>query len=397
MIIIITPPEDIPHEASIANRLFEEGISILHLRKPGADRESYIRYIEAISPKYRNRIVLHDHFELVQRFALKGIHLRREQAETFAETARYPHVSVSCHSFKEIDTLPFRPNYVFLSPVFDSISKPGYRSAFPLETLRAELPRREVPIVALGGVTAENAATCWQAGFAGIALLGYIWEQPKRVKLLQAGNFVPPPLLYITDEKEGMTLPEQVEAVCQGGCRWVQLRMKGKSTEEIVRIGREVKTICARHHAYLSINDNVEAARLLEADGVHVGKSDLPIPSARELLPPPVFIGATCNTWEDIKAVHQEADYIGLGPYTYTTTKKRLAPVLGLEGYRHIMAACQEQKITCPIYAIGGIREKDIPALMATGITGIALSSLIKESDNLTEKTKTILAIINTH
>lgn len=87
-------------------------------------------------------------------------------------------MSVSCHSFEEIDALPFEPNYVFLSPVFDSISKPGYPSAFAPEYLKENLQKRRVPVIALGGITAEKVAECRKMGFRGVALLGHVWEQP---------------------------------------------------------------------------------------------------------------------------------------------------------------------------------------------------------------------------
>lgn len=87
-------------------------------------------------------------------------------------------MSVSCHSFEEIDALPFEPNYVFLSPVFDSISKPGYPSAFTPEYLKENLQKRRIPVIALGGITAEKVAECRKMGFRGVALLGHVWEQP---------------------------------------------------------------------------------------------------------------------------------------------------------------------------------------------------------------------------
>ena len=84
----------------------------------------------------------------------------------------------------------------------------------------------------------------------------------------------------------------------------------------------------------------------------------------------------------------QQVDYIGLGPFTYTSTKKRLSPVLGLEGYQKIMEACQEEGIYLPVHAIGGIREDDIQPILSTGVTGIALSSLLKNSEDITGKTR---------
>ena len=555
-------------------------------------------------------------------------------------------MSVSCHSFEEIDALPFEPNYVFLSPVFDSISKPGYPSAFAPEYLKENLQKRRVPVIALGGITAEKVAECRKMGFRGVALLGHVWEQPSEavarftnilpdevlsiagfdqssgagvtadiktfescrvyglgtsssitfqnqntylgtkwltpdeiirqcevlfrefspayvkigliesfdtleqvvnylrtalpkvriiwdpilkasagfqfhdgenliqlqdilreiylitpntdelktlfgnhpdVESLQAlarsqnlnilwkgghndgalasDRLVTPdkvytfsvtrarhgkhgtgcvlssaiasyltlgyplpdacrlgqhyvagfirsndtnlgmhnrvestapevdlyriPLQYITDHKEGVSIPEQVEAVCKGGCRWVQLRMKEADREEFIRVGRTVKEICKRHGALFLVNDNVDIALELDADGVHLGKEDMDPLEARRILGYSKIIGGTCNTFEDVVTrFRQQVDYIGLGPFTYTSTKKRLSPVLGLEGYQKIMEACQEEGIYLPVHAIGGIREDDIQPILSTGVTGIALSSLLKNSEDITGKTR---------
>ena len=178
MVIIITPPRSLPDEESIVNRLFENGLHLLHLRKPGADRETLENFIRGIEPRFRERVIVHDHFELVEEYGLKGIHLKHDQAIAFTERERYPHVSVSCHSFEEIESLAFTPDYVFLSPVFDSISKAGYKTAFDLNLLKERLKTVPVPVVALGGITPDKVTACRKAGFDGVALLGYIWEKP---------------------------------------------------------------------------------------------------------------------------------------------------------------------------------------------------------------------------
>lgn len=203
-------------------------------------------------------------------------------------------------------------------------------------------------------------------------------------------------LQYITDHKENTTIGQQIEAVCQGGIRWVQLRMKGFTDEELLREGRLAKEICHRHHALFIVNDNIQIARQLEADGVHLGMDDMNPLAAREILGSGKIIGATCNTWEDVQLrATQKVDYIGLGPFTYTTTKEKLSPVIGLQGYLRILNQMKQFGINIPVFAIGGITETDIPSLLQTGIQGIALSGLIKNSPDITAKTKEIITIIN--
>ena len=647
MIIVITAPNDLPGEVEIVNRLFDNGLRVLHLRKPGATRECYERFVRGIAPRYRERVVVHDYPELAGAYGLKGVHLKHGD---FGKAGAWEgmSVSVSCHSFEEIGRLPFRPDYVFLSPVFDSISKAGYKAAFRTDELERFLREEDIPVVALGGVTAANADWCRKAGFVGVALLGYVWEHPgeavrrfcgifpdtvmsvagfdpsagagvtadtktfeelgvyglgaasavtfqnqdeyegtrwlsaeeiarqvevlarkfaprfvkiglvesfdtlrrvartlrrewphvrivwdpilkatagcafheridradlenllddlylitpnaeeagvlfggvtddellamcrrHRVNVLWKGGhgqgvlstdrlFTPEgvscfsvarasadkhgtgcvlsaaivsclamghalpeacrqgqlyvsrfirsnagrlgvhrqreerpdlygiPLQYITDHKEGMSVPEQVEAVCRGGCRWVQLRMKGAAPEELLATGREVKAVCRRYGALFVVNDNVDVALELDADGVHLGKEDADPREARRRLGFSKIIGGTCNTLEDIEErCRQGVDYIGLGPFAFTTTKKKLSPVLGLEGYRRLMEACRERGVRLPVHAIGGITEEDIPSLLSAGVTGIALSSLLKNSGDMTTKTTEIINII---
>lgn len=645
--IVITPAETVPNETLLCNLLFENGLQILHLRKPGASREMYEDFIRRISPLYRNKIVLHEHYELASRYRLKGIHLKSGQAGTHDQYTGYPVVSISCHSVEEIETLPFRPEYCFLSPLFDSISKKGYVSRF------ASLPylRVPVPVIALGGITPDKVPLCRQHGFSGVAALGYIWEEPeealsrfsrfKTPVVLSIAGFDPssgagvtadlktfencgayglgvvsaltfqnekeyaggkwidpedifrqcellfnthrpeivkiglvrdfhfletlisflkaripelkiiwdpvlkstsgtvfhrpapewkkllaqidlitpnseelkilfgaktdleslretcrqydcrilwkgghneekdcrdqlissdtietytvrrgrydkhgtgcvlssavaafwaqldslpsacnkaqvyisrfidsndsrlgfhtlgvrncppkPPLSqlrvqYITDHRRGMTVAEQVEAVCRGGIRWIQLRMKEAGEEEFRSTGKLIREICRHYNALFIVNDRVDLARQLNADGVHLGKEDMDPDEARKILGPGKIIGATCNTWEDVqRRAAQKVDYIGLGPFAFTTTKKRLSPLLGLEGYRHILSLMRKSEIFVPVFAIGGITKKDIPFLLKTGIQGIALSGLIKNSPDMEAETRDILKLL---
>ena len=127
---------------------------------------------------------------------------------------------------------------------------------------------------------------------------------------------------------------------------------------------------------------------------MHLGKHDMPVAEARRLLGNGFIIGGTANTFDDVK-MHYEAgaDYIGCGPFRFTTTKKNLSPILGLEGYRRIVSQMKEAGINLPIVAIGGITREDIPAILQTGVTGVALSGTILRADNPTEETRRILAI----
>ena len=197
-------------------------------------------------------------------------------------------------------------------------------------------------------------------------------------------------LQYITDTSLNL------EKALKGGCRWVQLRMKEATDEEFISTAKEVGALCRKYGATFIVDDRVETVTALGADGVHLGKNDMPVAEARTLLGEKAIIGATANTFNDIEAAARAgADYIGLGPFRFTTTKKNLSPELGTEGYRSIMKRCREAGIDLPTVAIGGITCSDIDAIMATGVTGVAISGAISRSDNPERTTHEILNKIN--
>lgn len=203
-------------------------------------------------------------------------------------------------------------------------------------------------------------------------------------------------LQFITHRTERDDEISGTRAVLAGGCRWVQLRMKEASEEEILRTGREVGRLCREAGATFLLDDHAELVRELRADGVHLGRNDLPVAEARRLLGPDALIGATANTFEEIEhAAVQGADYIGLGPFRFTQTKRNLSPVLGIEGYRRILTRCREAGIALPVVAIGGITHADIAPLLETGLAGIALSGALLRADDIVRHTREIVTTIN--
>lgn len=202
-------------------------------------------------------------------------------------------------------------------------------------------------------------------------------------------------LQFITHPSENMTILEEIENVVAGGCKWVQLRMKDAEKEEIKEVARKAKEICKKNDVILVIDDYVDIAKELELDGVHLGKNDMPVDEARKLLGEEFIIGATANTFEDIEAMrHTDIDYIGLGPFRFTSTKKNLSPVIGIDGYAEIMRRKAESSINLPIVAIGGICYDDINDIMDTGISGIAVSGSLINAKNMTEETRKMISLL---
>ncbi|HEY4109312.1 thiamine phosphate synthase [Puia sp.] len=194
----------------------------------------------------------------------------------------------------------------------------------------------------------------------------------------------PPGRLYFLTMDEAPVDPiQQVEAACDAGIRWIQLRMKLAPDEEVLEVARAAKKICMERDCVLIINDRVAVAAESGADGVHLGKQDMSTAEARRLLGEGRIIGGTANTIEDIREHwRQGADYIGLGPCRYTTTKKNLSPILGLAGYQRILGQMRREQIPLPVVAIGGIGMEDVAPLLDAGLHGIAFSGMLVRAED---------------
>lgn len=186
---------------------------------------------------------------------------------------------------------------------------------------------------------------------------------------------------FITNYHDNISLTEQTEYVLEAGCRWVQLRLKGADDAEIYMVGKALRALCDQYEATLILDDAVRMVPVIGADGVHLGKQDMPVDEARKLLGPDKIIGGTANTFEEVERLaRQGANYIGCGPFRFTTTKKNLSPLLGLEGYAAILEQMRQQQIDLPLIAIGGITVEDVPDLVDLGVSGIAISGAILEA-----------------
>lgn len=179
-------------------------------------------------------------------------------------------------------------------------------------------------------------------------------------------------LHYIT------TNAQAAELACRGGVRWVQLRVKNLPAAEWRQRALDVQAVCRHHGATLIINDNPHLALAIGADGVHLGKQDLHPAEARALLGPDFIIGGTANTFADVAGlVAAGVDYVGLGPFRFTTTKEKLSPILGLAGYTAIMEQYWAAGFTVPIVGIGGVALADVTTLRAAGLHGVAVAGAI--------------------
>jgi len=183
---------------------------------------------------------------------------------------------------------------------------------------------------------------------------------------------------FISPQYQNETYFDDLQNVIDAGVDWVQVRVKDLDKTQWLAVAKCAVDICKRQHVVCIINDNPHIALESGADGVHLGKNDMSPLEARTILGNDKIIGGTANTFDDIqKLVAQGVDYIGLGPFRFTTTKKNLSPILGLEGYKTIIEESKSKGITTPIVAIGGITGDDIFDILKTGIYGFAFSGYI--------------------
>jgi len=208
-------------------------------------------------------------------------------------------------------------------------------------------------------------------------------------------------LQYITQSHSEESILSEVKSILEVGVTWIQLRVKNENLDYL-GIAKQVKLLTDEWEATLIINDRVDIAIEVDAHGVHVGLTDMPIKEVRALIGKGKIIGGTANTFVDAKNAELfGADYIGLGPFRETTTKKGLSPILGLKGYKDIIPKTETygwQTLTfnIPIVAIGGLKVDDISELKnETGIHGVALSGLIFNAENKTKLIRELKEILH--
>lgn len=200
-----------------------------------------------------------------------------------------------------------------------------------------------------------------------------------------------PKLHYVSQGATVQDHLQHIERLCKAACPWVQLRLKGVSDQDYQEAAQQALAICQAHGALLTINDNWKVALAVQANGVHVGQTDQ-APALVRAAYPEAIIGATANTWEQVAALATAPiDYIGLGPLRFTTTKKKLSPILGREGYQFILEQMKAREIDIPVLAIGGVLEADVAVLKKLGVWGIAVSGLLTQSNEPQELIKRLL------
>ncbi len=393
-LVVFSPEQHRPDEPALVRAFLAQGLERYHVRKPTWSRDQLQAWLSAFTPVERARMVTHTHHDLAGPLGVGGIHARDQPARA-ADGADASRVggfrSRSCHRVADLaEALPAN-DAVFISPLFPSYSKPGYGSGAPV--LRSELEVFLSPsaraaragrgglVFGLGGVNEARVAECQRLGLDGVGVLGAVWhasdplEAFRRLQAVCRAAAGLHPVLPITQDGLPFSHEEQAEQLCEGGAEWIQLRMKGAAPEAWVATARRVVEVCRRHRARCVVNDSVDVALAAGADGVHLGSQDLDWREARARLGAGRILGGTVNSLEDAaRAVSVRVlDYVGVGPWRFTTTKKKLSPVLGPAGVGGVISALDG----LPAWVIGGITRADLPDVCAAGAAGVAVSSAL--------------------
>ena len=203
-------------------------------------------------------------------------------------------------------------------------------------------------------------------------------------------------LQFITNSDTVDGTISQIISVINGGCKWVQIRMKEKPVEVIGEVIDSVAPVCKQNGVTLIVDDHVELALRDDVNGVHLGQKDMSVDEAREILGADKIIGLTINNENQaLSSKDLPVNYFGVGPLRFTSTKKALAPILGETGIGRIIRVLKLLHPQSSIVVIGGVQIDDIKSIISIGADGVAVSGSISGSGNPVDNTKRFVKEIN--
>lgn len=196
----------------------------------------------------------------------------------------------------------------------------------------------------------------------------------------------------ITDRRVcKVELTEALEMALSGGVKAVQLREKDMDVKSLLSLAQRVRTITKKHGARLFINDRVDVALAVEADGVHLGHQSMPVEAVRRVVGNDMLIGVSTHSLKEaLNAQQAKADFVTFGPVFDTPSKRKYGPPQGIEKLAKVV-----RELEIPVFALGGIKEENIPEVLKTGVYGISMISAILGADDICEKTKKIVRLVS--
>lgn len=372
----------------------QSDVDAIILREKDLSEDEYLplaKNVKEICDKYYKKLIIHNFIDVAKKLGIKNIQLSLSKFISIKNIRNdFENVGTSVHSVENaVLAEKLGADYIIAGHIFATECKKGLapRGVGFLEDVCKAV---DIPVFAIGGIN-DNSVTELSSlncnNFSGVCVMSALMksDNPQElVRRMKDSYFMKTDkskyLLYAVTDRHwlnGRTLEEDVEQALKGGATLIQLREKNLNFEEFCREAEKIHSLCKKYNVPLIINDNVEVAKAVNSEGVHLGQGDMSIAKAREILGKSKIIGATARTKEQaVKAEKEGADYVGSGAVFGTNTKS-YAVKMSFETLKEI---CKSVRI--PVTAIGGITKKNVSELTGTDISGVAVvSGIFAEKD----------------
>ena len=364
--------------------------------------------IKEICDKYNKKLIIHNFIDVAKRLGIKNIQLPFSKFIAEKNLHRdFDCIGTSVHSIDDaVLAEKSGADYIIAGHIFATDCKKGLAPR-GIEFLKAVCNAVKIPVYAIGGIDDNSVLELKDVNynnFSGVCVMSALMKSNNPQEIVQKIKDIysmktdrSKYLLYAVTDRHwlnGRTLEEDVELALMGGITLVQLREKNLDFKDFCREAEKIHSLCSKYNVPLIINDNVEVAKAVNAEGVHLGQGDMSIAKAREILGKNKIIGATARTKEQaVKAEKEGADYVGSGAVFGTSTKSDAVKM----SFATLNEICKSVQI--PVTAIGGITKENVSELKGTGISGIAVvSGIFAEKDiynSTSELKKKIEEVVN--
>lgn len=367
--------------------------AIILREKDLSEDEYYLlaKNVKEICDKYNKKLIIHNFIDIARKLGIKNIQLPFSKFIAEKNLQRdFESIGTSVHSVDDaVLAEKSGADYIIAGHIFATDCKKGLAPR-GVEFLKAVCNAVKIPVYAIGGIDDNSVAELNNLNcnnFSGVCVMSALMKNDNPQKHVQKikdiysmKNDRSKYLLYAVTDRHwlnGRTLEEDVELALKGGVTLVQLREKDLNFEEFCEEAEKIHLLCQKYNVPLIINDNVKVAKAVNAEGVHLGQSDMSIAKAREILGNDKIIGATARSKEQaVKAEKEGADYVGSGAVFGTSTKSD-AVKMSFDTLREIC-----NSVNIPVTAIGGITKENVLQLKGTGISGSAVvSGIFAEKD----------------
>lgn len=365
------------------------GIDAIQLREKQAETKElydFAKKLREITWEYGVSLFINERIDLALAVQANGVHLP-ENGLSPQDLKKFPlQIGMSVHSLEAaIDAEKEGADYLIFSPIFEPLSKTSPLLPQGLTQLKIVAKSTKIPIIALGGITAEKIPDLMQSGAAGVAAIASLLHAQDISAAVAAFKA---PFIKKKKDINGLLVIlsslDTAKQAIQGGADAIEFRHKGPYTQESFELAKEIRRLCQKANIPYIINDRADIALALQADGVHLGQTDLPIPAAKKILGPNKLIGKTASTVQEaIEAEKSGADYIGLGHIFSTQSKAKTYPPIGLETLKKA-----KESVKIPLIAIGGINLENAPSVLQAGADGISVIAAIAQAPNPVDNAK---------